>query len=286
MRTALVLSGGGARGAFEVGAIRRLIDDGVNFDVISGVSVGATNAAVLAQGEASSTVDHLEKIWRDIRGDRDIFSRRWPGSWAFEEINLAFRDSIYSLDPLRQLLESHISPQELDDSNRELRIGVVNLQKGELVVANQHSPNLISWVLASASIPVIFPPVKIMGEYYGDGGVADVAPMSSAFDALRNMEAEKAQIYVVLTQPLYMPRASQSDLRNGVSVLKRTVELLTSEVLRNDIKMADLHNQLAHEESISADIHVIAPEEPPMGTLDFSPRSIDDAIRLGYEKAL
>jgi NTE family protein len=72
-RKALVLSGGGAKGAFEVGAVRCLRDAaGVEFDIISGTSVGALNAAKLAEGGARALSD-LERLWLDMRGSWDIY---------------------------------------------------------------------------------------------------------------------------------------------------------------------------------------------------------------------
>jgi predicted acylesterase/phospholipase RssA len=72
-RKALVLSGGGAKGAFEVGALRCLRDAaGVEFDIISGTSVGALNAAKLAEGGAQA-LSELERLWLDLRGSWDIY---------------------------------------------------------------------------------------------------------------------------------------------------------------------------------------------------------------------
>ncbi len=71
MSTALVLSGGDTGGDFEVGAVRCLYNRGIRPQLIAGSSVGAINAATLAQGD--SGLDQLEQIWRSLREDSDMY---------------------------------------------------------------------------------------------------------------------------------------------------------------------------------------------------------------------
>src|SRR5256885_3979647 len=82
MRRALVLSGGGAKGSWQVGACQHLIvERGLWFDVIAGVSAGAVNAATLAQArdpdELAAELEHLRAVWLGLRGSRDVYRRRW-----------------------------------------------------------------------------------------------------------------------------------------------------------------------------------------------------------------
>src|SRR5256885_486928 len=81
MRRALVVSGGGAKGSWQVGACQHLIvERGLWFDVIAGVSAGAVNAATLAQArdqdELAAEVEHLRSVWLGLRGSHDIYRRR------------------------------------------------------------------------------------------------------------------------------------------------------------------------------------------------------------------
>src|SRR5436853_420120 len=85
MRRALVLSGGGAKGSWQVGACQHLIvERGLWFDVIAGVSAGAVNAATLAQArnpdELAAELEHLRAVWLGLRGSRDVYRRRWLGA--------------------------------------------------------------------------------------------------------------------------------------------------------------------------------------------------------------
>src|SRR2546430_3378027 len=85
MRRALVLSGGGAKGSWQVGACQHLIvERGLWFDVIAGVSAGAVNAATLAQArdpdELAAELEHLRAVWLRPRRRRDVYRRRWLGA--------------------------------------------------------------------------------------------------------------------------------------------------------------------------------------------------------------
>ena len=83
---AVVLSGGGAYGAFQVGMLNALVNDlGIDFDIIRGVSVGALNGAVLAQaakqpdslGNLSLAVSDLARLWKGIKGNRSVYRKKW-----------------------------------------------------------------------------------------------------------------------------------------------------------------------------------------------------------------
>src|SRR5207248_1036782 len=103
MRRALVLSGGGAKGSWQVGACQYLIvERGLWFDVIAGVSAGAVNAATLAQArdpdELAAELEHLRAVWLGLRGSRDVYRRRWLGALGTV---LARRASLYNAAPMR-----------------------------------------------------------------------------------------------------------------------------------------------------------------------------------------
>src|SRR5256884_5453123 len=112
MRRALVLSGGGAKGSWQVGACQHLIlERGLWFDVIAGVSAGAVNAATLAQArdpdELAAELEHLRAVWLGLRGSRDVYRRRWLGALGTV---LARRAGLYNPAPPRAILPGHIEP--------------------------------------------------------------------------------------------------------------------------------------------------------------------------------
>src|SRR5438067_12234831 len=113
MRRALVLSGGGAKGSWQVGACHHLIAErGLWFDVIAGVSAGAVNAATLAQAhdpdELATELEHLRSVWLGLRGSHDVYRRRWLGALGTV---LARRASLYNAAPLRRSEERRVGKE-------------------------------------------------------------------------------------------------------------------------------------------------------------------------------
>ncbi len=311
-RTALVMSGGGAKGAFELGAADYLIRDlGIDPAVIVGVSTGNLNAAMLAQGEGWAgllrQLDALKAIWYGLRENRDIYTTRVGGV-----LGLVFKaDSIYSNKPLGELIRRHVDPARIRASGRTLRVGVVELLSGEYFAVDGAYPGILEMILASASIPVMFNPVEIEGRKYVDGGVRNITPLSEAFQALEE-ERDDAPgelhdpdtIYVILASPLEMKRVSGPEkVDSGIEIALRSVDLLLNEVFRNDLKLAAAINagvKFCHELKVRngevpdgfpfagfryADLVLIRPDVLHMGSLEFDPRKIRRAFQDGREKA-
>lgn len=108
---AVVMSGGGAKGAFQVGALDYLInEEGMDFQVISGVPTGSLNATILAQaskGELKEYQRILREIWFQIGSDRSIYLKRFLG----EVFLFLLKNSLYNPDPVKALLRRHASPE-------------------------------------------------------------------------------------------------------------------------------------------------------------------------------
>jgi len=213
---ALVLPGGGARGAYQVGvlkAINELMTDEVNpFPIICGTSAGAINAAVLASHahEFSTGVQRLERFWRSMHCARVYRT----GAWTVFESGMRFALTLLSggliktnprafLDnmPLRRFLQSTL---HLDGIQTALESGAL---RGVAITASgytsasatsyfQAQEGIAEWqrtrrsgvaaklnihhLLASAALPILFPAERIGNEYFGDGGMRMVAPLSPA----------------------------------------------------------------------------------------------------------
>lgn len=264
MKRALVLGGGGARGAFQVGMLRSLVvERGLDFQIIRGISVGALNAAFLAQaptqGDSLAALQRqvvvLERLWRqEIQGNHSVYGERAGGLVGLA----AGADSLYSLEPLKRLLSKHLSVTALKQSGRDFRVGTVSLVSGRYQEWGPDSPKFLDKVLASASIPVVFPFVKSTAprDILVDGGVRNITPLSSAF------AAQPDEIYVLLTSRLVRqgPELPDSGVMeepydrwddnwlgtkvSGFQVLRRTVEILSDEVYLDDIRTALDWNQV------------------------------------------
>lgn len=252
-RRALVLSGGGAKGSFQIGVMEELIlNRGLDFEILCGVSVGALNASFLAQApfdpiHSDVSLQNLKKafitlrrLWlEEIEGNESVYLKR-PGADA----GIVFgADSIYDPEPLKKLLKKYLNPRSLEKSKRVLKIQYVSLESGKLKTANNKSPKIVDYVLASGTMPYYFPPVKIRKEHLVDGGIRDITPLGQAFQA--GAEA----IYVIYASPFHVEPQSFSEGWTGMKInaftyLGRAVELMVNEIYRTDIEGAQRLNAL------------------------------------------
>lgn len=214
--TGLILSGGGARAAYQVGvlgAIADLLGESCRnpFPVIVGTSAGAINAVGLACGALhfASAVRRLTEVWQGFHCG-DVYRSDWPG--VLRQASRFFGHSLLGMgkDLPVALLDSaplgELLARELDFSGiaaavrmRQLRAVAVTAfgyESGQAVTFYQGRATIDPWfrhrrvgvptrltlehLLASAAIPLIFPPVKVNREYFGDGAVRQQAPISPA----------------------------------------------------------------------------------------------------------
>ena len=240
---ALALSGGGAKGAFQVGVIHELIiHHGVDFETVSGTSTGAIQAAGVAQDE----VDRLLDFWTGIRGNDDIYRGRGGLAWSV----LTGKSSLYNPDPLKALLRSAFDDAKIRATGKNLRLAVVNITNGELRIIAENTNNIADWVYASSAQPPAFPPFETQDangriEQWVDGGLRDVTPFSAAL-----RERPRAVLVVRASAPPdWKPKAYKSLLDIGL----RSVEILTAEVAENDLGNVDFINHLLLAEAKQRD---------------------------------
>ncbi len=176
-RTAFVLSGGAAMGALQVGMLRALIERRILPDVILGCSVGALNGMVLAGSPTLATVGRIQDVWLDLI-DRELV----PTGLLPSPVQLVRRgESISSNDTLRALISEVVPAETFEDLEVPFECVATNIDAG-----TEHwftSGDLVSAVLASASIPSVFPPVEIDGVRYLDGAIVDDVPIQRAVEA-------------------------------------------------------------------------------------------------------
>ena len=175
MTTAFVLSGGGSLGAVQVGMLQALAERDVRPDLLIGTSAGAINAAYVAgHGTGPQALDRLASVWRGLRR-QSVF--------PFEPVRhllavTGARPSLCSSGPLAALVAAHLPYRNLEDAAIPLHIVTTDLLSGEEVLLS--TGDAVSAVVASASIPAVFPAVQREGLTLVDGGVADNAALSQA----------------------------------------------------------------------------------------------------------
>lgn len=190
-RTAFVFSGGGARGALHVGALRALLEAGISPDMVVGTSIGAWNAAWLARMPTLEGVEALANIWQALLPHHVLFGRRLPlFSRVLSLKGLAMLaalrrlkggcSSLYGDAGLRQLLTLHLTDQRFEDLALPLSVIATDLSHGGRAVFR--SGRVVDALLASSAIPGIFPPVCIDGSMYADGGMVDGCSVETAVD--------------------------------------------------------------------------------------------------------
>jgi NTE family protein len=281
MRRALVLSGGGAKGSWQVGACEHLIvERGYWFDVIAGVSAGAVNGTALAQAhdpdELVADFERLRSVWFGMRGSHDIYRRRWLGALGTV---LARRASLYHAAPLRRILEQHIDPSRVATSPIRLRVGYVDLLSGEYRTAGNDHPAIRDAVLASCALPLIFPPVPLGNghELAVDGGLRRVTPLADAASALaESPPSDDAPDEVWVLMPHVIAPTSEPPVQDWLSVALRSISVMTRPAFPED----------AHSARVK--LRVLHPREELRGpSLDFTPAKIrawyDDGLRTARE---
>ena len=172
MKYALVLGGGGGKGAYEVGVWKALIETGLAkfFSLTVGTSVGALNAAFFAQGK----LDEAYTVWKTIDADIILSKNR----------NFSLRDALYNQEGLRELIEKHLGEfseeinayvccsRILSSSTDITFLDTDREETYEAVFAHLNKlkrSECVSYMLASSSIPFIYGKVEINGKFSGSG---------------------------------------------------------------------------------------------------------------------
>jgi NTE family protein len=176
MTTAFVFSGGGSLGAVQVGMMLALAERAIVPDVLVGTSVGALNAAYLAADPSHTGARRLAKLWAGLQR-RDVFPL--PGAGAVRAL-AGRHDHLLDATPLRRLVASHLPFERLEDARWPVAVVATEVTTGlEVVLAEGDA---VDAVVASASLPGVFPPVDVDGHLLMDGGVVNHTPISAAVD--------------------------------------------------------------------------------------------------------
>ncbi len=177
---AYVLSGGNLRGALQVGALQALLKDPARQpDFVVGTSIGSINGAMLAYDPTPGGMEKLAHIWRNVKRS-DVYPGR---RFGLARRLVRRRDSLYSDRPLRRMCQLAMPPQlqTFADLKIPLYVTVATLNSFSLYVwGADRSANLIDAVVASASMPVVFPPIVHRDHQYVDGGLISNLPVQVA----------------------------------------------------------------------------------------------------------
>jgi NTE family protein len=259
----LVLQGGGALGAFELGVIEWLLDNGIEPDVVSGVSIGAINAAVLCGCRHDQPKAALRELWsalttpslppplEAVNPRLSLFGN--PGMYVprADYLNMFSWTSLYDTRPLRLTLDRHVAFGKLGPANfaqepraraPRLILTATNLSSGRLERFDSKVMQITpEHVVASGSLPPSFPPTAALAspedgggaQIYWDGGLFDNTPLSKVISVLQEDDDPQKTMYVVNLFPSAAPLP-----QNIPEVITRMMTLAFSNKSEKDLERA------------------------------------------------
>ena len=321
-KTGLILPGGGARAAYQVGVLKALAemtDREHPFPIVCGTSAGAINAVALASYEGSfqNISNELEQLWLQLSTDK-IYRSDWAGlarnSWrlflSIFNSGIAVGRPVALLDniPLKQLLRDKIDFSGIGRNLKNQHLSAVcvtamNYSEGVSVSFYQGGPGNADWhrwrrqgvptplqlrhLLASTAIPTIFPPQRIGRNYYGDGALRQLAPISPAL----HLGAEKVLIisasghkkhYSRPPSRIHSPAFGQviGHLLNSAFIdsLETDIEMLEQMNRLLELSQQDLENQEGRTLK-PIDFHIVSPSEDIDNLAAQHARSLPRSIR-------
>lgn len=286
-KTALILSGGGAKGAFQCGAEKYAREvKGYTWDTIYGVSVGALNATMLAMEKW----ERLWEVWNTI-SSAQVYT---GGFNLLSMLKVALgAKSFYGNEPLQQLLAQELEPEKI---RHALRIGAVSLVSGDYILYQENDPHLEQAVLASTVMPIIWTPVNISPQYPSmvDGGVRNITPIGDVL-------SEDPDEVVIINCNAQAASALPAPPKNIVGIGLRTLDILLNELFVSDMREFVRINHLVREAAAGGivlhhpdsgrelkyyDCKIIEPLLPLGDTLDFSQATIQRSLKAGWERAV
>ncbi len=205
----LVLQGGGALGAFQVGAYQSLHDAAIEPDWVIGTSIGAINGAIIAGNPPERRLERLHAFWEGLqqnagpelpaqfsafgnalasvstilRGVPTFFTPNQNGLLGTHARVGIEQAAHYSTAPLRDTLNELVDFDYLNSKHTRLTVGAVNARTGEMRYFDSRDETIIvDHIMASGALPPAFPAVRIDGEPYWDGGIYSNTPIEAVLD--------------------------------------------------------------------------------------------------------
>jgi NTE family protein len=257
-KSALVLQGGGALGAYELGAARALYKDPVfSPDLIAGVSIGAITAVLLARPKKPmKPLEALEAFWKKVTVHASFLPelvRPYASFFGNPHFFMPRRDYLnffnwtyfYDIEPLRRTLEELIDPDALATkaASPRLLLSATDLKEGQIEYFYSNSPDCnltFDHVIASCSLPPAFPMAPICHKYYWDGGLFDNTPLGAVLDHLNDAPDVDRTVYVVNLFP------NKADIPTNMSeIAARMKNLQFANKSLEDIKLLKRFNEVA-----------------------------------------
>lgn len=270
----LVLQGGGALGAYQAGVYEELAAAGIEPAWVSGISIGAINAAIIAGNPPKKRVERLHEFWSHVSSNlvaepmvnggnsRFLFNEASAAFAAFFGLPGFFQPyfppsflqpagtpgalSFYDTAPLRATLERVVDFDLINSGKTRLSVGAVNVRSGNFVYFDSAERKIgPEHIMASGALPPGFPPIEIEGEYYWDGGLVSNTPLQYVLDADAHEDLLIFQVDLFSARG-EMPRtlAEAAEREKDIRYSSRT-RLNTDMIRRRHKTQMAVHNLLA-----------------------------------------
>jgi NTE family protein len=270
---ALVLSGGGAKGAYEAGVAAVFVERGLPIRLVAGSSAGALNAAMVADGR----MDRLEALWRGLsRGrvyslrTRVLFAGLLPGWLTLLALDRA--GSLFDPQPLRELIDASLDLDRVRVSPVRLLVVTSDLARREPRLFDNQSVTREA-LMAAAAVPGAFPAVAVDGALLVDGGLTGRAPVLEALAA----EPGVGRAVVVMS---YAPDERGAPPTTMRRALEEAFEMGMIHQIRRDVELARLKFP-------GVEVHLLQPSAAlALRPLDFDQAGIARALERGRADAL
>ena len=271
--TALVLSGGGAKGAYEAGVAAVFVERGLPIRLVAGSSAGALNAAMIADGR----MERLEALWRSLSRDR-VYSLRAPVFFAgllpgwLTLLALDRAGSLFDPRPLRELIDASLDLDRIRASPVRLLVITSDLARREPRLFDNRTITRDA-LMAAAAVPGAFPAVDVAGTLLVDGGLTGRAPVLEALAA----EPGVSRAVVVMS---YAPEERGAPPTTMRRALEEAFEMGMIHQIRRDVELARLKFP-------GVEVHLLQPSAPlALRPLDFDQEGIARALERGRTDAL
>lgn len=260
---AVVLSGGGNRGALQVGALQAMFEAGIVPDMIVGASVGAINGACVAFDPTLQGVETLGRIWRHVTREDLYPGNNLTALWSI----VSGRESLFSNGNWYRFLQRHMPCDSFDGLGTRCYVVATELESGQLhIFGDDPRDSLLDALMASCALPPLHPPYEVDGHLYIDGGATANLPLRIA------MERGATEIYALsIWGGLPTGRA-----RNILDISTRAVGAILQRQITQDIEHCiSCPDVRVHQIDLMYD--------PDLEPWDFS--KTEEMIAVGYQAA-
>jgi NTE family protein len=273
----LVLQGGGALGSYQAGVYEALHEADIEPDWIIGTSIGAINASLIAGNPPKQRLERLREFWKRME-QKPLFTV--PGAWSGFHDALGYwttlmrgipgffapnpsahlgldypigaeRVGYYSTDALEQTLLQLVDFSLVNQCRPRLTVGAAHVRTSEMRYFDSRNHNIdVRHVMASGALPPAFPPVRIDGELYWDGGILSNTPTEAVFD---DNPRKNSLIFAV-----HMWNPAGSEPQTMADVLNRQKDIQYSSRIASHIVRQQQTHRLRH---IISDLTSLLPDE-------------------------